>query len=169
MFFWMVLPTVKYTDYDVIKLGKDEFTHTLFHWNSIERWELNMIPDLIFSGINIDPSWYVTKYPAINSGIYGIIAYKHFGNKKVPHDAFYIVRYNEEFITTKFTVNNTYNSQLRRDIPAGESVTHYINFHRSIDSGDGSEGCFTAFPNEFDKFRSAFSYYDKGTMVFMKE
>lgn len=169
MFLWVIVPTKKYMNMKTIFIGKDELTHTLFHWNNIINWVSNDKPHLIVPHINIDSGQHLQRIWAIKSGIYSIVAHWHRGQEAKPYHAFHIMRWYDKFPTEILTESEQSRNPYRKNLMMiDDKPVNYINFHNTARTYDGSGGCFTMLAKYFSKFRSAFDMVEKGILLFIR-
>lgn len=170
LFLWIITKTKNILKILDSKMGPDPLDHTLLHWNSINRYLLKEEPDLILPEINTDNSLSEKARIGIVNNYYGILSHYHKYGSISSYKGFYIMRLNDEFINTEYTLRSAYNSPLRKDLPTREgSLISYINFHRVGIYTDGSSGCFSTRKDYFDRFRNCFSDLEKGILIYKGE
>lgn len=130
-----------------IGLGVDMFTHMLI---MCDRGGNH--PTIILPGVNVDSGSKEAKVVALASGVYDILAAYHRLNQAGQYKAFYLMR--TGFEADMHSLARAAGSMGRRMMPiVGGGSDEYLNFHRSGQNSDASQGCFTAPPQLFDAWR----------------
>lgn len=146
-----------------LRRGQDDFNYVgvIATPNNILRNEGVVLPY-----VNVDSTSASKQRVEIVDGVYSLVPGFHRYRTPKQYKAFYVMRYFYHVAKPYVNLDAAHNSEFRGGLKtrAGKDET-FINFHRSNVQSDGSEGCITAPPEEFDAFRGMFDDLEPALLI----